>query len=983
MDWLRAKAEELVINVQPGGPVPTLAAARDMLRARPATERVRPVRVMIHAGDYFLTEPLVFDPEDSGSPDAPVIYGGAPGAQPRISGGVRLAGWDVGEHEGKPCWRVRLPDVATGEWHFTRLYVDGTVRERTRLPREGYFRFRDPEAGLKQDRAGFFSGNIRADWHNLGDVTAVVLNYWTDSHLPIASVDEATGTVVFAVPSIRHLRDERGGGGARYYLENVFEALYEPSDWYLDRATGVLTYLPLEGEDPERTEVVAPRLPELLRLEGRPGAPIHDLHFVNLDWRHTEWRYPPGDAGARQAASTVPGAVRFFGARDCSFRLNRVREVAGYAVDIDAGSVATDGDRRRQYEPPQSLPSGTGQEAREPSQGVVVAGNIMEDMGAGGVKAWAGSAGTRITDNRIRSGGRIFRSAVGVLVGDSPDNTVSHNDIFDLFYTGVSVGWTWGFQPNRTFRNRIEHNHIHRIGQSVLSDMGGIYTLGLSPAMRVCGNLIHDVRCYGYGGQGLYPDEGTSYALYEANVVFRTDTGGVGMNYGRDNLVRNNVLAWGRDQQIKWNTVRNYNPFVFERNIVLWGEGALTGGAGGSSPGRLLRFDRNLYWREPDGRFTVGALSWGDWRATGRDAHSAVARPMFVDERGGDFALRADSPAPALGFRPIDLSGVGPRPEVMATGDTPDDEYRVGPCAWARLEVGGGAPENRNNPLIGPWPEQAPARFPVKALLHNAGDEVFQGTVELRATPSGAQATPQVAPREIHLGPDESAEIALEVLAPAGAEEVKIEALSEAAGFWGSVLVLPFRREIACPRLPEDVRPTDLPQALADAPSIEVASEEGVPLGVVRVGLAGDRLAVVVDVVADRVVRDRERLFAGNFVNLLSRPTGEGVRWTGKRDLKSRLALPAAEGEPARVHRPDADPAPGSEAESSPAPGGYQMRMLVPAGELGIAPSAKGFALKVQIDTFVQGVAHRLRGSTFGQNDLGFVQSYGKFVPGA
>lgn len=658
------------------GPFATLEAAQKAVRRlKRKGELAEPVRVLIRGGVYELKKPLHFGPQDSGSPaptgdwniqsgpERSVTWAAYPGETPVLSGGQRITGWKASQLNGREVWVVDLPEVKRGKWNFTQLWVNGRRAKRTRLPRQGFFHIADlpggiPDSGnihvdlfVGQDTFRFHPGDLRP-WRNIEDVEFVALHYWIESRINFRSIDTETNTAILQWKSRMRLTDDFTKGGAPYYVENVFEALEEPGEWYLDRPAGRLYYLPLPGETIRAAEVYAPRLPHVLLIQGNAatGQPVKHLVFEGLTFSHSEWM-PDAESmkATPQAACHVPGAVIVGRAHDVRFEKCAITHVGSYGVEINDGS-----------------------------HDVTVRSCDITDLGGGGVKVWHSFTGEPpmpgagpdwnhtltcrrviISDNEIADGGHRYHQAVGALIGKCSGVQLLHNHIHDFDYSGVSVGWTWGYNEGEAYGNIIEYNHIHHIGRGMLSDMGGIYTLGVQPGTRLRYNIIHDVQSRGYGGWGIYNDEGSSFILVENNLVYRTKSNGYNQHYGRDNIIRNNIFAYGGEAQFSRGRVESHNSFFFTNNILFFDtDGAVLAGNWKELNATI---DRNLYWNVSGRPLSFAGASFEEWQARGADQRSLIADPGFRDPAAGDFTLPADSPAAQIGFMPFDLSTVGPR----------------------------------------------------------------------------------------------------------------------------------------------------------------------------------------------------------------------------------------------------------------------------------------------------------------------------------
>jgi len=636
------------ILVEPSGEAPSIARAQEILRERGGME---PVTVWIKGGTY--EQPLEFTAADRSH----VTWRKVPGEEVVFTGSKAVAGWRPDTVNGVACWSAEI-DCSKDGWYFTSLYHPAKQISRPRYPAEGYlfvdsvegaqalFTKENAPWGYTRGHTSFFAkeGDLR-QFRAMEDVTLRVLHKWKDEISNLVSFDETSRELVwqrFASMSVEK--------NDRYFLENVFEELKNPGQWYLDRESAMLYYIPFQEDDPETTVLYAGVNERLLTVDG-----AENITFKGISFQNTAWTMPDGTAWGvdgmefPQAAVDVNPAVLVTNSKGVNFDGCTFNNIGSTALKLGVNT-----------------------------QDSSVVNCEFTQIGANAVfieGEWVAKEDPRmnrnitVKNNLIAHYGRRFFNAIGVLNIHAAYVEISHNEIFDGYYTGISSGWHWGYNEHPTDYVSIENNLIHTIGQGWLSDMGGIYTLGPQPNSVIRGNLIYHVAADplqgGYGGWGIYLDEGTSQMTVEKNLVYDCGSQSFHQHYGKENVVRNNILAFSGEGQIRVSRMEEHTSVTFERNIIVSGRQIIY------AEDRKGKFadDGNLYFDYADpGRIFSGSanqkktqrLGILKMRRMGYYQNALIADPLFKDAESFDFTLAVNSPAiTELGFEMWDYGEAG------------------------------------------------------------------------------------------------------------------------------------------------------------------------------------------------------------------------------------------------------------------------------------------------------------------------------------
>ena len=549
-------------------PFLTIRRAQAAVRGQLSNSEPEDITVWLAGGTYFLSETLHFGPEDSGLGQSFIHYRAEKGSNPVISGGVEIKGWQ--KKDG--FWVARVPPE-TAKQGFRELFVDGKRATRARHPNSAYLHV----AEVGTDRRTNFRFN-EGDFPVPGkikEVELVLLHDWSISRIPLAVADYSQNRLT-AVDSIGakcisffHL--DNWEKYPRYFLENDLAFLDAPGEWFFDAAEGLVYLILPDGQTPQSLSVTVPVTgPHLVVMEGSQESKVRNIAFEGIAFQYCSWHIPEkGYAGiqachfdprpASDGWSVVPAGIMASWAENCSFSGCSFSQLGGSGLWFGMGCKGC---------------SVSGSHFADISGNAIMIGESRDRIVNGEV--WWKSVpeqaaqGNSVVNNTVTECGRQFYGAVGIWCGFTAGTVVSANHLYNLPYTGISIGWEWSPAPSPCRNNHLTGNHIHHIMQ-ILSDGGGIYMLGLQPGSTISDNLIHDVTVNAGRAEsnGMFLDEGTTDVTVAGNIIYHIAKSPLRFHRATTNLVRENVLSCGEGvPPVRYNNTKE-EDIRLENNLIL------------------------------------------------------------------------------------------------------------------------------------------------------------------------------------------------------------------------------------------------------------------------------------------------------------------------------------------------------------------------------------------------------------------------------
>jgi hypothetical protein len=512
------------------------------------------IRIRVEKGIYQLTEPIFVRPEDSGTAESPTIIEGADRDQCILSGGIHIGGWHkaTGDIPG-------LPDEAKGKVWVADVSLIGEEAVQFRqlwINDHKAIRARETDAPVMnrilswdhKTETCWIPKPKSADLTHIKGMEMFIHQWWAIAILRIKSVEVQgdSARLSFYQPESRIQSEHpwpapwisKKTGNSAFYLSNALQFLNQPGEWYLDREHHKVYYIPHNGEDMNIARVTVPYLENIVKIEGTIDRPVSYINFKNISFQHSSWLYPsktglvPHQDGMYMLDAyklKIPGTPGKKGLENQAW----VGRPAA-AVTVSYASHTTFQGCRFEHM------ASTGLDYQSGTHDDEIKGNLFKDIGGTAILAGVYSdeaqevhlpytptdkrevcTNDRIENNLITDATNEDWGCVGIGAGYVKGINIAHNEVCDVNYTGISMGWGWTKSANVMSDNRITANKIHHYARNMY-DVAGIYTLSAQPGSVISNNYVDSIYKAPYAHDPvhwfyLYTDEGSSYITIKNN----------------------------------------------------------------------------------------------------------------------------------------------------------------------------------------------------------------------------------------------------------------------------------------------------------------------------------------------------------------------------------------------------------------------------------------------------------------------------------
>jgi len=551
--WISPKGSDFNDGTRQS-PKATLTSALRQAREWRRTEDNRiqgGITIYMEGGTYAFYEPFFIRPEDSGTKESPTIIRSVGDEKVILSGGISINGW---KKQGK-VWVADVPVFNGRPLDFRQLWVNGKKAVRARDVEDFEKMNRICSVDEKNEILYVPAVSIRRLIDNKGNLKAkyaemVLHQMWCVANLRIRSVEVQgdSAAIRFHQPESRiqfehpwpHPMVTTDGHNSAFYLTNARELQDVPGEWYHDMDARKVYYYPREGEKMQEAEVIVPAVETLVRVEGTVDRPVCHIRFEKITFSYTTWMRPSEKGHVPlQAGMYLTDGYRIDPKMQRNY-LNHPLDNQGW-LGRPAAAVRVVAARQIDFERCRFEHLGsTGLDYEEAVQGGVVRGCLFRDIAGNGLLVGSFSPAAHEThlpydpaDRRevctqqqinncyFTEIGNEDWGCLAIAAGYVGDVNIEHNEISEVPYSGISLGWGWTQTVNCMRNNRVHANLIHHYAKHMY-DVAGIYTLGSQPKSYVTENCVHSIYKPGYVHDPnhwfyLYTDEGSSFITVRDN----------------------------------------------------------------------------------------------------------------------------------------------------------------------------------------------------------------------------------------------------------------------------------------------------------------------------------------------------------------------------------------------------------------------------------------------------------------------------------